>query len=678
MLGALELVQAVALVGGTVHSLAPGQPAAVATVVCVDGRVSALGAEVQPPEGALVVDARGLHVVPGLIDGFAYHDPEHDDLYVAAGVTLVRDHGNDLARIFQGRERARGAGTSGPELSICGAVLDGYPPASANALVLRSEHEAHAYVPTLIAEGVDFLSIHAGLGEPAWREVLSIAHPAEGARLQVWGPRPRAIALERLLADGQDGLLFLDAFLPEGASWESVSPEALEPAVAAIAKAGTRLTPVLGATARLAALPSDDDPRLGLLGPQYEGVWRSDLELRRASLGEDYVAQAKRVLSAHRALLSQLSRAGATLVPGSGAPHPWLMPGSGLIDELEQWQQAGIPAAQCLELATAGAARALSLQDRGRIEPGASADLLVLRADPRSDVAALREVAGVVLRGTWLERAALDERIAALRKSMAEARARAREPIAVAAPDLPEGTPLLRGMAETSATGGRICAERWAIVRGKDGSLSFCGRRLTPAGPKQPAIEVAVRQTVKDGRLESFDVALRTGGHELAVRGQLVAGQMRVERRMDGGFVDNRAAREAIAAIDVSSVTTLMLLAHTRAGGALPVIRFDEGLELEVVRWDLALEDDGDHWLRTHNGRKFAAFREDGALLLAWDWQGTSLRKVESLSLEALDPRGAPLPEDKLARMRAARAGGKALPAASVEPPEPPKDGEPR
>ncbi len=677
MVGALELAQAVALVGGTVHPMAPGSSAQVATVLCVDGRIAASGPVLELPAGAIVVDASGLHVIPGLIDGFTYHDPEHDDLYVSAGVTLVRDHGNDLARIFQTRDRARAAGAIGPELSISGAVLDGYPPSSSSALVLKNEHDAHAFVPTMIAEGVDFLSVQIGLGEPAWLEVLSIAHPAEGRHLQVWGPRPRTISLERLLKAGQDGLLFLDPLLPEGGGWESVTAEQLGPAVAGLAQAGTRLTPVLGATARLARLPSDDDPQLELLGPQYAGVWRNDIEMRRESLSEDHLARAERVLEAQRGLLAQLAAAKVTLVPGSGAPHPWLMPGSGLIDELEQWQAAGLPATRCLELATVGSAQALGLEGVGVIEPGASADLVLLRADPRADVSALREVEGVVLRGSWLERSALDRRLAALRSTLAEARARAGEPIEVSQPELPEGEVLLRGCVETSGAGGRISAERWAIVRGEDGSLSFCGRRLAPGGPKQPPIEVSVRQTEKDRRLESFQVTLRTAGHELAVRGQLVAGQMRVERRMDGAFVDNRAAREAIAAIDVSSVTTLLLIAHARASGPLPVIRFDEGLELEVVRWDLALEEDGDHWLRTHNGRKYAAFREDGALVESWDWQGASLRRMASLSIEDLDGHGLPLPDDKLARIRAARATQAGAPIPGGEPPQPPADVEP-
>jgi len=269
------------------------------------------------------------------------------------------------------------------------------------------------------------------------------------------------------------------------------------------------------------------------------------------------------------------------------------------------------------------------------------------------------------LRGRLLERAELDQRVAAVRSRVLEEREAAERPIEVPPPRMPEGQVLLSGYAETSGAGGRIAGERWAIVRGANGDLTFCGRRRVPTA----GIEVEVAQTLRKDQLLALAVTLHSGGHEITVLGQVVAGQMRVERRVDGGFIDTKAARENIAAVDVSSVTTLMLLAHARGEGALPILRFDEALELEVVRWDLALQEDGGHWLRTPNGRKFAAFRPDGALKAAGDWQGSGFSKIESRSIDAQGGPGLPLPEGKRELVLAAEAA-----AAAGEDPPPPEE----
>jgi hypothetical protein len=140
----------------------------------------------------------------------------------------------------------------------------------------------------------------------------------------------------------------------------------------------------------------------------------------------------------------------------------------------------------------------------------------------------------------------------------------------------------------------------------------------------------------------------------MVVRGEFVAGQLRVERRKDGSFIDTRAAVERIVAVDVGSVTTMMLLANTRGAGVMPVLRFDEGLELEVVRWELALDDDGDHKFRTPQGLRWAGFNENGSLKVEAERQGAGMVQTNSVEIDAHGGPGLPLPEDKLALMRKA------------------------
>src|SRR2546427_4920438 len=106
----LPLLQSVALTGGTVHTMAPGETPRVATVVIENDRIAAVGPDAAIPEKAQRIDVSGMHVIPGLIDGMVNHDSDHDRLYVSFGVTLVRDVGNDLVHILSERDKERRSG----------------------------------------------------------------------------------------------------------------------------------------------------------------------------------------------------------------------------------------------------------------------------------------------------------------------------------------------------------------------------------------------------------------------------------------------------------------------------------------------------------------------------------------------------------------------------------------
>ena len=637
------LLDVLALVGGTVHVTAEGAEPVVATILIEDGQIVAVGPELEVPDGAHLVDCAGLHLIPGMIDGLAYHDRQHDALYTNAGVTLVRDHGNELGRIFAERDLAIRDAMGGPALSISGAVLDGSPPSTASAVVLVDEHDAHRLVPTLLEEGVDFLAVGVGLGELPWRAVLELAHPEAGREVQVWGPVPDDVKFDVMLASPLDGVLFLDRFLPPG-SWED---EALmDAAVERFAASGKAVVPLLRGNSRRLDKPGEDPIELTWLGPDYARQWRGELATRMENLNNAaYVEVGNAVVAAQRVLVAKLLEAGVPVVPGSGAPHPWLMPGHGLILELREWSRAGIAPADLVELATVRSARALGLADeRGALAPGLVGDVVALRADPREDVMNLFAVELVVVRGKTFTRAELDRRLLELQEAQTLAHEAAALPIEVPAPDLPEGAVLLKGRVESELAGGRVAAERWAIVRELDGSHTFVGRRVTPGAPGRAEVSVHVLQRLRKQRLDGFEVIVTTAGHEIALRGMRVAGQWRIERRFDDQHVDTQAAREQLACVDAGSVTTPLLLAHSQQPGRFPVLRLDEALELEVVAWELRVDAGGGHVFKTPAGLTFAGFDELGAPAAIVDQRGNGAITTKGMEASGLGGPGLPVP----------------------------------
>lgn len=656
MLLALLAFDLVAVVGGKVHTLVPGSKPTEMTVLIDDDRIRAVGVDVAIPDGTRRIDAKGLHVVPGLIDGFGYHDPEHDALYLASGIAVLRDHGNELGRIFASRDRLDRDANAGPSLSICGAVLDGDPPATNAALIVRQPVDAEEAVIHQFEEKIDFVAFHSNLPLEC---LVPLCKVASERSLPVWGPRLAGQTLVQAIESGQAGFVFLDCVLPQGKRWEEIELKELDATISALAKAKTGLVPALRGYARLIEDDGDAAPELALLSAQYETLWRADLAQRREALKPEMRSKVGAVIGKQRAMLPLLHSAGVALVPGSGAPHPWLMPGEGLVRELVEWQTAGIPSSACLEYATRRAAETLGLaRDRGTLEAGKLADLVLLRADPTADIRALSQVEAVVQRGRAFARTELDARLEALRLKYSSAKAQAQAPLEIGPVALPEGTQLLSGVVETIAVTGRVAGERFAVVRELDGTETICGRRrILPTGGN-PETEVETRQRVVKGALDSFEVRVRNSGHELIVKGQRVTGQWRVERRFDGSFVDIQAAREQIAAIDCDSITTMIVIGRTRAAGPMPVVRFDEGLQLEVVRWDLSFDDDGDHKFRTPQGFRVASYFENGAPKVVLQQVGSSQAQTTLTEVDTHSTEGYVLPPEKLERMRKPASGG--------------------
>ena len=107
----------------------------------------------------------------------------------------------------------------------------------------------------------------------------------------------------------------------------------------------------------------------------------------------------QRSVNTMKRVLGALAAAGCTVVAGSDAPFPHLVPGFSLHDELSLLVDAGLEPAAALASATSAAADHLGLADYGRIRPGSVADMVAVDGDPLDDIRVLSDVRLVLRRG---------------------------------------------------------------------------------------------------------------------------------------------------------------------------------------------------------------------------------------------------------------------------------------
>ena len=99
-------------------------------------------------------------------------------------------------------------------------------------------------------------------------------------------------------------------------------------------------------------------------------------------------------------LVGMLYRAGVPLIAGTDTPAPWVLPGAGLLVELELMVAAGVPPMEALHAATGRAADILHKSDFvGTLRSGRSADFLILSAVPLTHIPKSQSIEAVYFAG---------------------------------------------------------------------------------------------------------------------------------------------------------------------------------------------------------------------------------------------------------------------------------------
>lgn len=432
----------VALVGGTVIRTDGSASVEDATVLILGDRIVRVGSreDVEVPDGTRVIDISGKWVVPGLVDGHVHffqsagiytrpdvvelrrersYAEEQADIdarlpdtlarYVRCGITTVVDVGGP-DRNFDIRERARATAIA-PQVYCAGRLLTTWLPPAYQKLddppfaPVRNAEDCAAEVDRQATLGADLIKVWYIVRRPedvaGNRPLLDatvVAARRHGLRVAVHSTQ-LAAAKEALAAgasilvhsveDGPVDAAFLQALESSGAVYV--------PTLMVV----EGYAEVLGRHRELLEV----EWQLGQ--PEVIGTWLDLERLARADAGLARQSQrwAARLESAPvlRKNLMAVQLRGGVIAAGTDAGNIGTLHGPSLFRELELMVAAGMSPTSVLVAATRGGARLLGKEGEfGDVASGHRADLLVLDADPRLDIAALQQLARVVLRGRVL------------------------------------------------------------------------------------------------------------------------------------------------------------------------------------------------------------------------------------------------------------------------------------
>ena len=376
-----------------------------ARAVVIEGeRVVGVEAVGGLPEGMEVRRLDGCTLLPGLIDCHSHLSDWMLPAFLAAGVTAVRDTGNDPAWILDRRERTRSDPMAGPDILCCGPLLDGdsafWPhigrPHADAAAIRRSIDE-------MAERGTDAVKLYVHL---TTEQIGAAATQADRRGLPLLAHLGPSVDLATAISAGVREVQHLTGCVHHVEGWRTNVDEVAESA-ASLAAAGVVQCPTLVVWDRLCRLNDAaflHDRRDRWVHPEIAAVWER-FPHRTGEVADRLDRQ--RSVNTMKRVLGALAGAGCTVLAGSDAPFPHLVPGFSLHDELSLLVDAGLEPAAALASATSVAADHLGLADAGRIRSGSIADLVAVEGDPLDDIRVLSDVRLVLRRGCTVDFGAL-------------------------------------------------------------------------------------------------------------------------------------------------------------------------------------------------------------------------------------------------------------------------------
>jgi hypothetical protein len=429
---------------------APAQPDM--TVIVSGNRITAIGKQVAVPQNALVTDARGKYMIPGLWEMHTHafiRSKKSFPLYVmylflANGVTGARDMGSSgqqrddfgdygYFQDLQWRQAIEEGSVLGPRLNLALTILNGphVPGYPRDWFPVADAGQAREEVDYLKKIGADLIKVYDQLPRDAY---FAIADEAKKQGLPFAGHVPILVSAAEASDAGQRSLehdyavlfgsstreqefmqkenalygtgrpLMRGLLSPDDvkALVDSYSPSKAADLFAKFVKNNTFVTPSFERAAVDRAGASD--PNIKYFSPALRNYSYPPNATRRAP--DPAVHESQEMMYAyHQKLAKTMEDAGVKLLPGTDSSFF----GSAVHDELADFVKAGLTPMQALQTATKNSADYLGkLDSLGTVEKGKLADLVVLDANPLEDIQNVRKISAVIINGRLLDRKMLD------------------------------------------------------------------------------------------------------------------------------------------------------------------------------------------------------------------------------------------------------------------------------
>ncbi len=425
----------------TVVDVPTGNIASDQTIIVQDNRIASIGPSklAKLPPTARIIDCTGLFVIPGLWDmhvhlmfGDWFPGAKNISLplFIANGVTGVRDMGSELEVIQGWRKEIEAGSIIGPRIFTSGPMLDGPKPRFPSSIPVSTPEDGRRAVADLKDRGADFIKLQSLIPRDA---VFAIADEAKKQDIPFEGHVPDSVRASEMSDAGMKSFEHLigifegsstaeDDFLKgnktEARFLSTFEPARAESLASLLAKNQTWQCPTLVWERGGNLMDVTDfskDARAKYVPASWKTkTWKRFTDEITQGYGTDDLATRKKFLEKELEVVRLMHAKGVPFLAGTDTPPGvYIFPGFSLHEELQRFVAAGFTPLEALQTATLNPARFFSLEDRlGTVETGKIADLVLLKANPLEDIANTQKIAAVILTGRYFSSKDLEKMLA--------------------------------------------------------------------------------------------------------------------------------------------------------------------------------------------------------------------------------------------------------------------------
>lgn len=430
--------QTLTIVNATVVDVTNGTLHRGMSIVIDGNRITSVSPTQSGPLKGAAVNVRGMYVIPGLWDMhthafFGWPTDFGDNyvlpLFIANGITGIRDMGSDLDAVLKARADVAAHKLVGPRMVVSGPMLDGPKVSFAASIAISTPDDGRKAVAMLKSRGVDFIKVQSGVPRDAY---FAIAAEAKKDKIEFEGHVPDAIRASEAIASGQRTFEHLigifeastpdeDMFLTRryGAGRDSGHNKSLATLldrydakreadiIALLAKNNVWQCPTLfweRGQWLVDVIDFTKDPDLAFTPKTWiDKKYPSSAKSIAGSMDTDPLAVRRKFVDHELDMVRKLNAANVPFLAGTDTPAGVdVTPGISLHLELQRFVAAGFTPLQALQTATINPARFLGkTSDFGTVQGGRIADLVILRANPLDDIGNTRSIAGVISDGRY-------------------------------------------------------------------------------------------------------------------------------------------------------------------------------------------------------------------------------------------------------------------------------------
>lgn len=394
---------------------AAGTLSAPSDVTFIGNRISgvqAAGSIASPNE--TTIEGGGGSLIPGLFEMHGHISQEQALLNVLAGVTSMRDMGNQNDVLDTLIERINKGEVAGPRIIRSGFIEGKSPFSAANGILVDSQDQALDAVRWYAARGYAQVKLYNSMN-PAWAP--AIVNQAHQLGLRVAGHVPAFSNADAMIAAGFDEIthvnqLLLGWVLKPGEDTRTLfrftamrrfdgidlDSKAVRSTLDTMVAKGTAHEPTI-AIHELGLTALDGKPNPGSLDYIEHMPPAEQRELKQALFGTDSPTQRAQYIAAYAKIMEVLSamhKRGILLIPGTDLGGAF-----SFHRELELFAQLGMTPGEVLRRATLDMARYTGQdQQLGSIERGKLADFFLVPGDPTQNLKAIKTIRMVVNDGS--------------------------------------------------------------------------------------------------------------------------------------------------------------------------------------------------------------------------------------------------------------------------------------